>query len=216
MLRRSLLMLARSTGQESGEHDAGLQRHRLAVRRRRGCRGRRRGDPALADIGLRQAARLPGRGHPRRRAGSGHGRRLPAAAQEPRRAAGLTAAAEVSVKLSAIGQALPGDGERVALDNARRDLPGGQQRRHHGHARHGGPHHDRLHAGDPARAPAGLPVDRRRRPGLPASYRAGLQGPRLRRLAGAAVQGRLQGARVGGLPGPGATSGCRTCGASRP
>jgi len=33
--------------------------------------------------------------------------------------AGLSAAAEVSVKLSAVGQALPGDGERIALDNAR-------------------------------------------------------------------------------------------------
>ncbi|MDP9117918.1 MAG: proline dehydrogenase family protein [Actinomycetota bacterium] len=32
----------------------------------------------------------------------------------------LTARAEVSVKLSAIGQALPGDGEKIALDNARR------------------------------------------------------------------------------------------------
>ena len=35
-------------------------------------------------------------------------------------AAGLTPQAEVSVKLSAVGQALPGDGERIALDNARR------------------------------------------------------------------------------------------------
>ncbi|MGH3507961.1 MAG: proline dehydrogenase family protein, partial [Nocardioidaceae bacterium] len=35
-------------------------------------------------------------------------------------AAGLSPAAEVSVKLSAVGQALPGDGERIALDNARR------------------------------------------------------------------------------------------------
>ncbi len=33
--------------------------------------------------------------------------------------AGLTASAEVSVKLSAVGQALPGDGEKVALENAR-------------------------------------------------------------------------------------------------
>jgi proline dehydrogenase len=33
-------------------------------------------------------------------------------------AEGLTAGAEVSVKLSAVGQALPGDGEKVALDNA--------------------------------------------------------------------------------------------------
>ncbi len=32
---------------------------------------------------------------------------------------GLTSGAEVSVKLSAVGQALPGDGEKVALDNAR-------------------------------------------------------------------------------------------------
>jgi proline dehydrogenase len=33
---------------------------------------------------------------------------------------GLAAHAEVSVKLSAVGQALPGDGEQVALENARR------------------------------------------------------------------------------------------------
>ena len=33
--------------------------------------------------------------------------------------AGLSQGAEVSVKLSAVGQALPGDGERIALDNAR-------------------------------------------------------------------------------------------------
>ncbi|ADB35399.1 Proline dehydrogenase [Kribbella flavida DSM 17836] len=34
-------------------------------------------------------------------------------------AAGLTQHAEVSVKLSAVGQALPGDGEKIALENAR-------------------------------------------------------------------------------------------------
>ena len=33
---------------------------------------------------------------------------------------GLTHGAEASVKLSAVGQALPGDGEKIALDNARR------------------------------------------------------------------------------------------------
>ena len=33
--------------------------------------------------------------------------------------AGLSAAAEVSVKLSAVGQALPGDGEQIALEHAR-------------------------------------------------------------------------------------------------
>ncbi|MBA2717563.1 MAG: proline dehydrogenase family protein [Propionibacteriales bacterium] len=35
-------------------------------------------------------------------------------------AAGLTRGAEVSVKLSAVGQALPGDGERIALEHARK------------------------------------------------------------------------------------------------
>ncbi|RFU42152.1 proline dehydrogenase [Actinomadura logoneensis] len=34
-------------------------------------------------------------------------------------AEGLTAGADASLKLSALGQALPGDGERIALDNAR-------------------------------------------------------------------------------------------------
>ncbi len=34
--------------------------------------------------------------------------------------AGLTSGTEVSVKLSAVGQALPGDGERIATDNAAR------------------------------------------------------------------------------------------------
>jgi proline dehydrogenase len=34
--------------------------------------------------------------------------------------AGLTPAAEVSLKLSALGQALPGDGNKIALENARR------------------------------------------------------------------------------------------------
>ena len=34
--------------------------------------------------------------------------------------AGLSAAAEVSVKLSAVGQALPADGEKIAADNAAR------------------------------------------------------------------------------------------------
>ena len=40
-------------------------------------------------------------------------------ARAARAPSGLTAGAEVSVKLSAVGQALPGDGEKVALENAR-------------------------------------------------------------------------------------------------
>jgi proline dehydrogenase len=43
------------------------------------------------------------------------------------RLAALTARCDVSVKLSAIGQALPGDGEAIALDNARRICAAAQQ-----------------------------------------------------------------------------------------
>jgi proline dehydrogenase len=42
-------------------------------------------------------------------------------------AAGLTAGAEVSVKLSALGQALPGDGHRLALEAARNICAAAQQ-----------------------------------------------------------------------------------------
>ena len=55
-----------------------------------------------------------------------------------------------AVKLSAVGQALPGDGERIALENAHRICAAAERGRHHGHPRHGGPHHHRLDAGDPA------------------------------------------------------------------
>ena len=88
---------------------------------------------------------------------------LPRPASPRSRARGLTRHAEVSVKLSAIGQALP---EQRPQDRARErphHLPRGPQRRHHGHPRHGGPHHHRLDAGDPARAAQGLPRDRRGR-----------------------------------------------------
>ncbi len=61
-------------------------------------------------------------------------------------------AAEVSVKLSAVGQALPQDGDAIALENARAICEAAARRRHHRHPRHGGPHHDRPHARHPARA----------------------------------------------------------------
>ena len=60
------------------------------------------------------------------------------------------AAPRSAVKLSAVGQALPGDGERIALDNAHLVCAAAAAGRHDGHARHGGPHHDRLDAADPA------------------------------------------------------------------
>ena len=130
-------------------------------------------------------------------------------------ASGLARHAEVSVKLSAIGQALA---RRRPQDRARerpRHLPGRPQRRHHGHPRHGGPHHHRLDAGDPARPAQGLPRDRRRAAGLPAPHRGRLPRAGLRGLAGPALQGRLQRARGGRLPGPRSTSTSPTCAASR-
>ena len=64
-------------------------------------------------------ARPPRRGHPRRR--PGHARSVTPTSSCWSRAAphGLTDRAEVSVKLSAFGQALPDGGEKLALENAR-------------------------------------------------------------------------------------------------
>ena len=92
----------------------------------------------------------------------------------------------------------PQDGPRARAEH----LPGRPQRRHHGHPRHGGPHHHRLDAEHPARAAQGLPRDRCRAPGLPAPHRGGLPGAGVRGVARAAVQGRLQRARRGRLPEP--------------
>ena len=112
-------------------------------------------------------------------------------------AAGLTPAAEVSVKLSALGQTL----RRAAGVRQRAgDLRGGRRGRHHGHPGHGGPHHHRLDPGHAGQAAQGLPVDRRGAPGVPAADRVGLPGAGRRRLPGPAVQGRVRGAGVGGLP----------------
>ena len=123
---------------------------------------------------------------------------LAAARPDPR-------SAEVSVKLSAVGQALPAGPRRGPQDRARErahHLPRRPQRRHHGDPRHGGPHHHRLDAGDPARAAPGLPRDRRRAAGRPPPHRGRLPRAGPRGLAGPAVQGRLPRARGGRLPGP--------------
>ena len=130
-------------------------------------------------------------------------------------AAGLTRDAEVSVKLSAIGQFLPDNGHKIALENARTICRA---------ARNAGTtvtldmedaHHHRLDAGDPARAAQGLPRDRRRAPGRAAPHRGRLPRARLRGLPGPALQGRLPRARGRRLPGPGSTSTSPTCAASR-
>ena len=56
--------------------------------------------------------------------------------------AGLARNAEVSVKLSAIGQALRSRSQALHRERPA-DLPCGAQRRYDGHPRHGGPHHHR-------------------------------------------------------------------------
>ena len=95
--------------------------------------------------------RPPRRGHGRARAGRRDPRRLPAAAEAARRR-------RADRRRRGLGQALrgrPGAARRrraIALDNARAICEAAQARRHDGHPRHGGPHHDRLDAGHPARA----------------------------------------------------------------
>ena len=101
----------------------------------------------LVDDGLTVTLDYLGRGHPRRRAGRRHrgGVRRPARSRS--RPRGLTRRAEVSVKLSAVGQALPATSGAQGRPRERpRHLPSRAQRRHHGHPRHGGPHHHRLDA----------------------------------------------------------------------
>ena len=162
-----------------------------------------------------QHHRLPRRGHHRPR---------------PGRARPVTPTCSCSAALSEAGPdpGRPGRGQRQAergrpvpprrraQDRPRprpRDLPGGRQRRHDGDPRHGGPHHHRRDAGDPARAAPGLPVGRRGAAGLPAPHRGRLPRPRRRGQPGAPVQGRLQGARVGRVPGLAPRSTSPTCAA---
>ena len=148
VLRQPLLMLSRSDKvKDFVTAHAGVERHRVAAT----CPARRTEDAVEATSELDRVraardARLPRRGHPRPRAGRRHRGGVPRRARGAVATQGLARNAEVSVKLSAVGQALPDDGEKVALENARTHLPRRPQRRHHGDPRHGGPHHHRLDA----------------------------------------------------------------------
>ena len=200
--------------QEAGQHPPRLGGDRPELRPRRDHREGRRGDRAAGRRRPHGHPRLPRRGHPRRRPGRGHGGgvRRPAQAALGRRAAGPG---------RGVGEAVgdrPGAARRRSQDRARErphHLPGRPQRRHHGHPGHGGPHHHRLDAGDPARPAQGLPRDRRGAAGLPAPHRGRLPRARPRGVAGPAVQGRLQRARRGRLPGTRSRSTSPTCAASR-
>ena len=106
--------------------------------------------------------------------------------------AGLTESAEVSVKLSAVGQALPGDGEKIALENARAIC---EKAAALGTT-------VTLDMEDHTTTDSTLGILRElrqdfpgtgaRAAGLPAPHRGRLPRPRDRGLAGPAVQGRLQ------------------------
>ena len=116
---------------------------------------------------------------------------------------------------SALGQALPGDGNKVALEHAHdictlADLAGTTvtlDMEDHTTTD--------LDAGGAARAAGRLPDRRSGSADLPASDGGGLPRPRRHGLPGSALQGRLQGARVGGIPVRAATSTRPTSGASR-
>ena len=124
----------------------------------------------------------------------------------------LAGPVEVSLKLSALGQALPGDGDEIALENARAGLRRRRAGRHHRDPRHGGPHHRRLHVRHPRGAAGGLPADRRVLQAYLFRTEADGRGLAACRLPGAAGEGRLQGARVRRVPGQGARSTRRTSG----
>ena len=106
---------------------------------------------------------------------------------------GLAASAEMSVKLSAVGQALD---ESMAPRQRTADLRGGARGGHVHHGGHGGPHHHRFHARHRGAAAEGLPVDGRGAAGLAAPHRVRLPGARCAGVARPPLQGRVPGAGV--------------------
>ena len=81
---------------------------------------------------------------------------------------------EVSLKLSALGQALPRDGEKIALENAHIHLHEGPRGRRLGDRRRRGPHHHRLDVVHRARTAGRLPLARHGSAGLPDAHRGRL------------------------------------------
>ena len=126
-------------------------------------------------------------------------RRLPRTARRTGPARAGRRCAEVSVKLSAFGQALPG-GHDVALELVRPVVEAATAAGHHGHPRHGGPPHGRLHARRPRRAAQGAPRHRCGAAGDAAPHRGRRQGPRRHRLPGPAGEGRVRRAGDRGAP----------------
>lgn len=117
--------------------------------------------------------------------------------------ADLTAygAAEVSVKLSAIGQALPADGDAIALENARAICEPRRPRARRSPSTWRTTRRPTAPLPRAARPARRLPVGRCGPAVLPAPHRGRLPRPRDGGQPGAAVQGGVQGAGIRGLPG---------------
>ena len=109
---------------------------------------------------------------------------------------------EVSLKLSALGQALPRDGEKIALENAHTICERAQRHRRMGDGRRRGSHHHRLDAVDRARASHRIRLARNSSAGVPETHPSRLRGVRRVRCPDPAVQGRIRRAGVGRLPRP--------------
>ena len=77
---------------------------------------------------------------------------------------------EVSLKLSALGQALPRDGEKIALENAHTICERAQRHRGVGDGGRRGPHHHRLDAVDRARIAHRVRLARNGFAGLPEAH----------------------------------------------
>ena len=146
---------------------------------------------ALARRRHRRHPRPPRRGHHRPRRGRAHAATPTWRCSRGWRRSGSGRRAEVSVKLSAFGQALP----RRARPRARAGAPGrrgGDRDGHDGHPRHGGPPHRRLHARRRSPSCARSTRHRRGAAGDALPHRGRRQGAGRHRFAGPAGQGRLQ------------------------
>ncbi len=108
--------------------------------------------------------------------------------------AGLTAgaAAEVSVKPTAVGLGLADHGEKTATENISRICAAATRGGHHGHRGHGGPQPCGRDAAHRARAAGGVPRPRLRDPVAVAAQRRRLRRARCARFPGQALQGCLQ------------------------
>ena len=199
--------------QEARQHDAGVRRHRQLLRpgrdhRRASSTPPRRWSPTGWHVSLDHLGEDTLDAEQADATVAAYKEVLEALSER-----GLARRTEVSVKLSAIGQALEDNGHKVALENARAICRA---------ARNAGTTVT-LDMEDHTTTDSTLAILRDLRKDFPETgavlqayllpHRGRLPGPGLRGLPGAAVQGRLPRARGRRLPGQGATSTSPTCAA---